>query len=149
MKKNSVTHGAFRKTSSKETKTKYPNKINMLLKTNITRRTLSATGKIRLVPNLPFQKRLFDRAVSVPPLPDKRVFQTDAVSLRNFDLPLPQRLYVFAVERQPFPELRFVPDNDVNVAASLFRVDGDKILRALFPIRKHKRVHKSFGLTDG
>ena len=55
MKKNSVTHGAFRKTSSKETKTNYPNKINRLLKTNITRRTLSATGKIRLVSNSPIR----------------------------------------------------------------------------------------------
>ena len=99
--------------------------------------------------NLPFQKRLFDRSVFVPPLPDKRVFQPDAVRLRNLDLPLPQRLYVFAVESQPFPELRFVPDNDVRVSASLFRVNGDKILRALFPIRKHERVHKVFRLPDG
>ena len=53
MKKNSVTHGAFRKTSSKETKTNYPNKINRLLKTNSRWRLLSAKGKNRFVPNSP------------------------------------------------------------------------------------------------
>ena len=64
MKKNTVTHGAFRKTSSKEMKTEYPNKINRLLKTNITRRTLSATGKIRLVQNFP--NRLFQAVFLLP-----------------------------------------------------------------------------------
>lgn len=45
--------------------------------------------------------------------------------------------------------LLFAYQNAVRVSASLFRVNGDKILRALFPMRKHKRVHKVFRLPDG
>ena len=95
MKKNSVTHGAFRKTSSKETKTNYPNKINRLLKTNITRRTLSATGKIRLVQNSPtacerrffrikkiMKKAVFSLLCAIFPLKTRRN-KTQPVSAAN------------------------------------------------------------------